>query len=273
MSAIRPARRCAFCDRTDLSKEHFGPKWMRPYFALPFDPVRTSWSQIRTEGGRLKSHREKTRPGHVVATKFRVVCSACNNGWMSELEERAKPILMRILANETFDLTTEDQCLLARWIALKTIVGESEDSIAKVTPRDSRCEFRTSDSVPEIFRIYLGHHSVPARSGYSNYATRLMAFSEEPIKLTEKLGPRNTQQSVFLVGPLLAFVCATTTTVDIAHELNLPSSLKQIWPQTQSVLPWPTAPTIPADGVRALERALHTWLQGPNTLWRQETFD
>ena len=51
--------------------------------------------------------------------KARVVCSTCNNGWMSRIEERVKPVLGPMLTGHAAALDSAAQVALARW-AIKT---------------------------------------------------------------------------------------------------------------------------------------------------------
>lgn len=49
----------------------------------------------------------------------RDICTTCNNGWMSQLEEQVKPILTPMLRDQPRTLTAPEQHLLATW-ATKT---------------------------------------------------------------------------------------------------------------------------------------------------------
>jgi hypothetical protein len=49
------------------------------------------------------------------------VCEDCNNGWMSRIENEAKPILVKMLKGKSFVLDKKSQAKLATW-ALKTML-------------------------------------------------------------------------------------------------------------------------------------------------------
>jgi hypothetical protein len=61
------------------------------------------------------AHRSKR-----LESRVKHVCGGCNQGWMSRLEEAAKPILMPMMFdNLPLVLSPSDQWTLARW-AVKT---------------------------------------------------------------------------------------------------------------------------------------------------------
>jgi hypothetical protein len=59
----------------------------------------------------------RTWPGAEITSKH--FCKACNSGWMSVLEEQAKPIITPLLAALAVQLDASDQHVLARW-SIKT---------------------------------------------------------------------------------------------------------------------------------------------------------
>lgn len=79
-------RVCAFCNREPerWSEEHVIPQWLLDYMGIT--------AQDQTFQGYAMSGGEVTAQ-RIFATRRLVegrVCAACNNGWMSELENTAK---------------------------------------------------------------------------------------------------------------------------------------------------------------------------------------
>jgi hypothetical protein len=77
-----------------MSKEHVWPDWLDPY--LPKGEVnheRMCQTVYRTHSVRAV----KKQSGSSQSGRVRVVCRACNNGWMSVLQSDAKPILIPLL--------------------------------------------------------------------------------------------------------------------------------------------------------------------------------
>ena len=72
----------------------------------------------------------RTRSGEPQSGRLRVVCASCNNGWMSDLQQEAKPHLLPLIKGETYLLHRNDQKTLAAWIAMFAMVAEHVDKIA-----------------------------------------------------------------------------------------------------------------------------------------------
>ena len=70
-------------------------------------------------------------PGQIRDWKVYCVCGGthltCNGGWMREIEDRARPILIPLIKGEEIRLSPADQSVIAAWAALKAIVGEYDE--------------------------------------------------------------------------------------------------------------------------------------------------
>jgi len=109
-------RFCIFCAAPASSKEDAWPLWLL--------------RQIRTNvPARIDAERgtQPLRSWRVVGAGLtvRFVCAPCNNGWMSELENRVKPIVLRLLDNTGTNLTVEEQTTLAAWAVKNAMVFEA----------------------------------------------------------------------------------------------------------------------------------------------------
>jgi hypothetical protein len=112
---------CIFCGNTGLSKEHFWPEWAHALFPNP--PPNDTWKAEFVMGSSLREPPLiRQRQGSLLDKKVRVVCKACNNGWMSQLEEDVKQIILAMLSQEPISLDVREQEKIARWAKLKVIV-------------------------------------------------------------------------------------------------------------------------------------------------------
>lgn len=104
------ARRCVFCGaRRALTIEHAWPEWIVERWG------RGDYHHVhRTEAG---AFREYSAPN--LAVRVRRVCKVCNHGWMSDLENKSKRLLIWLMELRSLHLSTEDQNLVALW-ATKT---------------------------------------------------------------------------------------------------------------------------------------------------------
>src|SRR5712691_7894058 len=116
-------RYCIFCGGAGLSKEHVWPVWTQDY--MPFTHIEKSMRREDFDNNKQVTRVMTTQQqGHMSTTKARVVCKRCNNGWMSRLEKKAKPILIPLIRGEKKTLDKESQKIVAAWIAKTVMVAE-----------------------------------------------------------------------------------------------------------------------------------------------------
>ena len=94
------ARQCIFCGGGGLTNEHAWPQWILNE-QDPFGIV------VESDGEHVR-----TLVGPKAAIKLKVVCAACNNGWMSDLEAKAKPVLGPLIDGQRSRLGLPEQALL-----------------------------------------------------------------------------------------------------------------------------------------------------------------
>lgn len=110
---IGPGRtRCAFCgERTPLTREHVWPRWLSSLLG----PAALEGHVSETDGEITRTWFAPT--GSMVVKR---VCARCNGGWMSRLEEAAKPLLEQLVQGLATTLSPGDQRVIAAW-AHKTL--------------------------------------------------------------------------------------------------------------------------------------------------------
>ena len=109
-------RGCHFCDNTADSKEHAWPKWLASRFG-------GAQSVLDAQIGDKKYVARSNFPEITV----RSVCSQCNNGWMSRLEEDARPAIELLLSDRKGMLDVREMHLVAAWSLKTSMVFESLD--------------------------------------------------------------------------------------------------------------------------------------------------
>jgi hypothetical protein len=97
-----------------MSAEDAWPKWLNTL--IDSQQPRKTTTYIGTTDGFSK---QLDGLGGVLPRKTNEVCRTCNNGWMSELEARVKPILAPLVEGKRITLSADEQQLLAVW-AIKT---------------------------------------------------------------------------------------------------------------------------------------------------------
>jgi hypothetical protein len=110
-------RACVFCGRTDqkISGEHVWPAWLGELLVEQL--AQTSW--VITRNG-------ATRTTSAFDARVSVVCKPCNEGWMSNLEGRVRPILTPMILGESpaLPLSASDQETLAFWAVKSALVAD-----------------------------------------------------------------------------------------------------------------------------------------------------
>lgn len=113
---------CAWCrEDRQMSREHVFPDWLNGVFGTADDaPYDVSW----TQGFTGQPDTRRTYGSRVIDQTVKTVCVDCNTGWMSRLEDQARPALTALIRDESRTLTAQDQVTLAAWAAMKAIVAE-----------------------------------------------------------------------------------------------------------------------------------------------------
>lgn len=263
----RSPGRCVFCGRSNLSKEHIWPRWS--HALLPWGPNAQHREVRVTRTEKVKVVGEPwvlDRQGAVTTKKIRVVCRACNSGWMSEIEATVRSILTPLILGSPAALDQEAQRKLAEWITLKVMVGEQNIPEEAVIPQVDRDAFRASRAIPNCLMIWIAKCDAPHwRSAYLRNAA---AFSL-PHKMSAYKGGRNTQTTTFGIGNLLVFAVACTSEgLDMAEIIKPGVGIPRLWPAATSVLRWPPIWTVHLAGANTLANALDTISNSPGVLWK-----
>ncbi len=235
---MRKENQCVFCQGLEVSKEHFWPSWMGSMLSEGRNGSHIHKIQSAEGKAEFRTVKLKKLPGDITTKKIRAVCAKCNNGWMSTIEKRIKPLMLRILGNECFSLSTIDQELLAQWITLKVIVAEHSEGGTNVTPVDDRKIFMERRIIPEYFSIYIGRCEDLLHAGFMRYSGT-MAFSQEgPKPLLQGLS-RNMQSISFACKSLVVQVfSARIEDFWVDSYCNL-SPLLKIHPNPSMEIKWP----------------------------------
>src|SRR5260221_10532881 len=151
---LKPPGNCIFCSGasgSSLSKEHVLPNWLRVLF--PRNPADThthgitSWVEL-SPGGLTPVTVRRKKQGQASTKRVRVVCERCNNGWLSQLETRTKPLLFRLIRAERVVLGSDEQSLLAVWAAKTIMTAEFVERDKVAIPQTNRTSLMQTLSPP-----------------------------------------------------------------------------------------------------------------------------
>jgi len=123
---------------------------MRPY--LPTGQAVQNIQEYRLgEGAQEARPGPLNRKGDARSQKLKVVCEPCNIGWMGDLQNLTKPVLLPLLIGERKNLSPQKQKTLVTWATMFTMVYETCNPNHMATTPAQRATFKTEQSPPEYW--------------------------------------------------------------------------------------------------------------------------
>src|SRR5579863_3278397 len=189
-SRAKAPGRCIFCGGFGLTKEHLFADWLRDY--IPRE-MRSHVSRVALIDPPSKRQvAEQRHNGDFHSRRIRCVCGTCNNGWMSRLQNSAKPLLAPFLLGDPTTLHKRAQRVVATWTAMTVMVGEYASRECIAIPQTDRDFLMGERQPPPHWRIWIGAHSCQEFPLYSHNVLPL-AY-EKPEGLPDDfLSDPNTQ--------------------------------------------------------------------------------
>ena len=143
----RGRRKCIFCGKFQVSREHVLPAWLKELFPRDEHSTHTFGTINPSSIIGIPRIVQRKRPGHSGTAKVRVVCESCNSGWLSRLEEDVKPILIPLINGKRCGLPLDMQKTLATWAAKTAMTAE------QARPRER--------GISQAERSWLKEHLIP----------------------------------------------------------------------------------------------------------------
>ncbi|WP_148286196.1 hypothetical protein [Curtobacterium sp. B8] len=120
---MKVLRRCAFCGRTDspLTKEHVYPRHWANFFP------RSGTGPVNVFQTTPKGHVQRRGANHQFDEQVRDVCAVCNNGWMAELDEAAKTVVVSLGQATTAMMDASATSTFRSWATKIALVRTLQD--------------------------------------------------------------------------------------------------------------------------------------------------
>ncbi|MET7999336.1 hypothetical protein [Nonomuraea glycinis] len=171
----------------------------------------------------------------------RIACATCNNGWMSALEGRTRPLLTSLLRGESQQPDEASLSDVAFW-AVKTAIVTAQTGRQKVAVAPEHCQWLYENQGPPL-------HTVVWMGSYAGGASRPQNWRLHARRLT--LG-QNDESGISYVGydwtaglgALLLKVLLLPPSLwgsPLAIKLQRRARLSQIWPPAMSPVSFPSA--------------------------------
>jgi hypothetical protein len=198
---------CAFCDtpltRENRSKEHVLPQWLIDFLLIRKEKIETTHFSSKGETLTTRKHTlENLLAGQI--------CEVCNNGWMSELEQAAIPILKPLILGKTtvVELNDKERQIISRWTAKTAFALNSSSNYLKNVHlehfRHIRCNI---DSLPiNVSSFGQQHHGDRAFYWIQSPTWWLEGESDKLAEIGIEL--KNSSYKVsFQFGKLMLLIC------------------------------------------------------------------
>lgn len=247
-----------------MSGEHLWPVWMHPH--LPKIQNARNWTAIVSQTvNDIQTTRKKPQMGHVFTKKIKAVCKRCNETWMGDIEEDAKPILRPIIHGKPIVIDHTNQVKLATWIVLKFLVADHEKNATPISSKKFLSAFKEKREIPERIKIWIGYHN--AFEWSAGYWSRGVTISFAPKAPTGRLRS-NVKTVAFGAGHLFSLTFfSLLDRIDL--EIDNPFTTK-LWPNDSPTITWPS-PLLPLNGIGALANILDQFEVRSDVQWGPQT--
>jgi hypothetical protein len=245
-------RLCLFCDSKAAEREHIIPKWILEKLEWGKGPFHISFdNQTPIELGSP----ERTA---------KVVCSKCNHGWMSDLEQAVRPILSPLMFDISVPLDLLQQYTLVKW-AVKTAMVHDGASRQRAPhyEREMCASLRSRSVIPPRTTVWIAR--VPSPRAIAGGLVDIAHMVDNDVRV----GARSCIMTVAL-GYLAIQVL---TVVPIPEYRHAPitfnpkvgpwdRTLTRLWPAAEGSITWPPQVTFTLSGDLSVYRLFDRWRLG-----------
>lgn len=148
-----------FCGGTPLTREDIVPQWLRVLYRDQLRPLGTG-----PVGNNVRSLRQTPQtpaeilsqwPSKAPEVVAKVVCSTCNNGWMSAIESAAVKALLPLIKGRPRILGRAEKQTIADWLGLKALLQLHSESVEPFPPAWAAAYFR-KQATPLTWHVRIG---------------------------------------------------------------------------------------------------------------------
>jgi hypothetical protein len=168
-------------------------------------------------------------------------CKSCNNGWMSDLETAAKPIIQPLMHGKPGTITSVEQMVIARWLVKTSMNYEllRGRSPRYFKPQDYKALIQHG-AVPEELLVFLGRYVGRHTLTASDHAAPILFGANTPHATTQD-GYTVTLTIGQLAMQLFSF--RRPKDYDGHIDVTVPGTWRrstiEIWPSTLGDRTWP----------------------------------
>lgn len=222
------------------SEEDLIPKWADKLLRRSGEPMNFVLSQRQLNpDGEVMGETTHRRRQTVSVFRFEGVCEGCNTRWMSQIERAAKDLLEPMISGVRSGLRVREQIVIARWMALKTLVVDLPDHGHPTFDLDDYRAFYEDPNLADgFFMARLGRIDRGDKGDhYISAVPRIAMQGANGVKA----GAALALEFSFSIGPVYfqaALANKATAQYPATPILNPSPWWTQIWPQDHEVS-WP----------------------------------
>jgi hypothetical protein len=113
----------------------------------------------------------------------KVACKTnCNGGWMSDLEQRAEPVLTPLIDGRKTTLTVEQQVIITTWMIKCAMVFDGMEGDDAFYDKSDRFHFRKTLEPSDYTNIWLGFYGGPNLQLFTRHGTKSSPKSPTPFQ-------------------------------------------------------------------------------------------
>jgi hypothetical protein len=196
----KPPGLCIFCGKGGLSKEHLFADWLRELFPrTPHDTRTQGETWFEASAGQWTSPLRRSFQGHTGSKKLRVVCTKCNNNWVSGIDDAVRNALVPLILGHAIVLDDTLQHKLATWITKVTIVAEYINPNNRAVSKEERLWFWGNRKLEDM-DYKLQRHQLAMASCIPSHDKVRFSCPERSIQWIEKHALDNDRYGQFALS-------------------------------------------------------------------------
>lgn len=238
---------CVFCRRdVRLTAEHVFAQWMQPWLDDPDGRSGTHTRATILPGTDSDEHMHAGRPATLTV---RSVCAECNNGWMSQVEDRAQPFIETMLRGHARTYYDDGRTRLATWLVKTALVAGSkfEPRLDPAFYDDLWVTRRPTDRT----LVWLAATN-DRYFHYTDYRPMRLEIDGEPPPIEP-----NAYTAVIAVGEFAGFVVSWRYgSPPLDGVARFTDALTRVWPLDGHPARWPPRLRLDFDGLEALAESV-----------------
>ena len=248
-----------------MSKEHAWPRWLGA--GMTVEPTQTT-RKLGFERSAPDAYTEAptivtTKPGSALTARIREICTLCNSGWMSQLEQAAMPLLQRLWApGYPLGVTlfrAEEVRTVAAW-AIKTGWVRERVEPGPTTPTPAmRARFAVDRIPPQFSSVWIARHN--GRTNFGAYVTQIEALHREHETLSGAPSRRVLICTLTFRG--LSILVRTDDGWGVPQFQPPVDRWTMFWPKSDPVI-WPAPAAVSDLDVFSVAAHFSTWMRLPD---------